>query len=335
MDIVTQSLLGATVAVSGAKQSEIKQAALIGAAAGVVADADVFIRSASDPLLSLEFHRHFSHALIFIPVGALIAACLIWLAYRLFSKPDLSFARIYYYSFLGYMLSGLLDACTSYGTHLYWPFVDERISWRLVSIVDPVFSGLLILGIVVAIKAKSINATRAALSLSVLYLVFSYSQSRNIHDALFELASSRGHEIERLVIKPTFGNVILWRTVYLNNGRYYIDAIRSLFHTKYYQGVSIAALDVENDFSDMDKASMQYQDILRFNYFSDGYIVSAPGQSNIIGDVRYSMFPLSAQPLWGIEMNPESPDTHVAYATFRDNDAEQRRLFIDMLFAND
>lgn len=335
MDIVTQALLGASVAVSGAKQSEIKQAALIGAAAGILADADVFIRSTSDPLLSLEFHRHFSHALIFIPFGALIAACFIWLVYRLLPKSPLNFGRIYYYSLLGYMLSGVLDASTSYGTHLYWPFVDERISWRLVSIVDPIFSGLLILGLVISVKTKALNATRIALSLCAFYLAFSYSQSRNVHDELFKLAALRGHEIERFVVKPTFGNVVLWRTVYLNKGRYYIDAIRTLFDTKIYEGSSITAINVNNDFPDMDKSSLQFQDIVRFNYFSDGYIVKPPGQPNIIGDVRYSMFPISAQPLWGIEINPESPDTHARYATFRDNDAVQRRLFIDMVFAND
>lgn len=335
MDIVTQSLLGAAVAVSGAKPSEIKQAAFIGAAAGVLADADVLIRSSSDPLLSLEFHRHFSHALIFIPVGALVAASLLWLLYRLLPNTKLSFGRIYYYSFLGYMLSGVLDAFTSYGTHLFWPFIDERVSWRLVSIVDPIFSGLLIVGLVSAIKLKHFNATRVALSLCAAYLAFSYSQSRNVYDALSELASSRGHEIERVVVKPTFGNVALWRTVYLYKNRYYIDAIHTFIDTKHYEGVSIDALDIKQKFSYLGTKSLQYQDILRFKYFSDGYIVATPNQPNIIGDVRYSMFPVSAQPLWGIIIDPESPNKHATYVTFRDNDAEQRRLFINMVFSND
>ncbi len=42
----------------------------------VIPDMDVLIRSASDPLLAIEYHRHFTHALAFIPVGGLIAAAM-------------------------------------------------------------------------------------------------------------------------------------------------------------------------------------------------------------------------------------------------------------------
>ena len=46
---------------------------------GILPDADVFITSASDPLLAIEYHRGFTHALAFIPLGGAIAA-LPWLA---------------------------------------------------------------------------------------------------------------------------------------------------------------------------------------------------------------------------------------------------------------
>ena len=48
MDIVTQALLGSAVAQLGAKKSEIKIATFIGCIAGILADADIFIQSASD-----------------------------------------------------------------------------------------------------------------------------------------------------------------------------------------------------------------------------------------------------------------------------------------------
>ena len=49
MDIVTQGILGATVAQSAAKKQHVRLAAFIGFVAGVIADADVLIRSSSDP----------------------------------------------------------------------------------------------------------------------------------------------------------------------------------------------------------------------------------------------------------------------------------------------
>ena len=34
----------------------------------------------------------------------------------------------------------LLDAATSYGTRLFWPFSDERAGWDWIAIVDPAFT---------------------------------------------------------------------------------------------------------------------------------------------------------------------------------------------------
>ena len=135
MDLLTQGLLGSVLALSAANKNESRSAALTGFAAAVVADADVLIGSSGDPLMNLEFHRHFTHSLVFIPAGALIAALLLWPLLR----KRLEFRRIYLYALLGYATSGLLDACTSYGTHLLWPFNDERIAWSIIAIIDPAF----------------------------------------------------------------------------------------------------------------------------------------------------------------------------------------------------
>ena len=78
MDILTQSLLGATVAQSASRKKETRIATLIGFLSGMLADADVLIRSAEDTLYTIEYHRHFTHSLIFIPLGALIATALLW-----------------------------------------------------------------------------------------------------------------------------------------------------------------------------------------------------------------------------------------------------------------
>ena len=35
-------------------------------------DLDVLFQSPTDPILFLEFHRQFTHSLVFIPIGALL-----------------------------------------------------------------------------------------------------------------------------------------------------------------------------------------------------------------------------------------------------------------------
>ena len=75
MDVLSQAVLGASLSQSFAKDKSKQLIALvIGALAGMAPDLDVLIYSSDDPLLFLEFHRQFTHSLLFIPFGALLCA---------------------------------------------------------------------------------------------------------------------------------------------------------------------------------------------------------------------------------------------------------------------
>lgn len=130
MDILTHGLLGGALAQSCSTKAETRSATLVGFLAALLADADARIQSDSDPLLTLEYHRQFTHSLIFIPVGALFVSLILWPVFKRFGQ-SLGFRRIYRYALLGCATSGVLDACTSYGTHLLWPFSDERVAWSV------------------------------------------------------------------------------------------------------------------------------------------------------------------------------------------------------------
>ena len=74
MDPVTQGAFGAVFAQLKGRQKDLAKAGVIGALAGMAPDLDILIRSDTDPLLALEYHRHFSHSLSFIPIGGLIVS---------------------------------------------------------------------------------------------------------------------------------------------------------------------------------------------------------------------------------------------------------------------
>ena len=136
MDPISQGTVGAAFAQSSANRSNIIKIGFIGFLAGLAPDLDVLIRSESDPILFLEYHRQFSHSLFFIPIGSLIVAFFIFP----FVKGSMTLKTVYIACFLGYATHGLLDACTSYGTLLFWPFSNERVTWNNISIVDPIFT---------------------------------------------------------------------------------------------------------------------------------------------------------------------------------------------------
>lgn len=102
------------------------QAGLLGLLCGLAPDLDVLISSSTDPLLPLEYHRQFTHSLIFIPVGGLICALVLYLLFA--RHRSLSFGATYLYCTLGYATHALLDSCTTYGTLLLWPFSDMRVA---------------------------------------------------------------------------------------------------------------------------------------------------------------------------------------------------------------
>mgnify|MGYP003323173650 CR=1 FL=1 len=110
MDPVSQGAIGATFAVATVRRNKVASIALIGALAGLAPDVDVFFQSDSDPLLFLEYHRLFTHSLLFIPFGALIVALLA----RVLLRPDLDWRTIYLSALAGYATHGLLDSCLLY-----------------------------------------------------------------------------------------------------------------------------------------------------------------------------------------------------------------------------
>lgn len=333
MDLFTQGLLGASMAQSGSKQHETRLATGIGFFAGLVADADILIRSDNDPLLNIEFHRHFTHSLFFVPFGALIAAMLLWL----FLRKRLAFSRIYLFALLGYCLSGVLDAFTSYGTHLLWPLNDERVALNMISVVDPVFTLILLTAVIVAFRKHAQRAAQIGLLLAGVYLTFGWVQLQRAETIATDLAMGRGHEIDSLLVKPTLANLVLWRSIYETNGRLYVDAIRvGLFaEPRIYEGESVEKFVLERDMSTLPESSTLAQDIKRFTMFSAGLVAIRPEQPNVLVDVRYANLPMQLSPLWGIEMDVTQPNQHAKYTVYRDASSETRQQFLKLLKGHD
>ena len=329
MDIVTQGLIGATVALAVARPNEVRLASLVGFCAPLLADADALIRSVNDPLLLLEYHRHFSHALLFIPFGALLASLLLWPLLR----KRLVFKRIYLYAILGYATAGFLDACTSYGTHLLWPFSDGRIAWSIISIFDPMFSLALISALVYGtVKIKPL-AGRIGVVFAGAYLSLGVVQHDRAEYLAQLQAQQRGHITERLIVKPTIGNLLLWRSVYEVDGMYYVDAVRVglLGKGRVFSGNTVQRFDISRDLPHLTDKMTVYRDIERFDIFSNGFLAWHPERPDVLGDVRYAMLPTSIRPLWGIELPLDAPNEHVIFASYHVMSDAERKAFIDML----
>jgi inner membrane protein len=330
VDPISQGAFGAGWAQSAAGNDRLMPAAVIGAIAGMAPDLDVFISSSSDPLLFLEYHRHFTHALAFAPLGALVCTLVL---FRLV-PGGLTFAQSYAFALLGFASHGLLDACTTYGTQLLWPFSEARIAWNNVSVVDPLFTLPLIGLLALAVRRRSRYFAVLALGWAFAYLGFGVYQGHRAAAAGAELAASRGHEPSRVDAKPAIASLILWKTIYEHDGRFYVDAVRAAWSTTIFEGGSAKKLDVAVDFPWLEPTSQQARDIERFRLFADDYLAIDDEAANSIVDMRYSMLPNETDALWGIELSPSAPpDRHVRFYTDRDVAPGRASRLFEMLFS--
>lgn len=336
MDPISQGALGAVAAATCADRSNLRKAVLVGWAAGMLADADVLISSESDPLLNIEYHRHFTHSLIFVPVGALLCAGFFWLIARKYWR--LPFKRLYLVSLAGYATAGLLDACTSYGTRLLWPFSDTRVAWSIISIVDPVFTGTLLVLIAIGLATMRPSWLRVGLALACCYLAFGVIQRERTSHLQTELAERRGHTpVGRATVKPSIGNLLVWRSVYEHDGRFYVDAIRAGIFRKemIYEGRAVPVVNVADLRAGLPADCHLAEDIGRFDHFSDGFVANHPTQADVIGDLRYAVLPQSVKPLWGIRIDRSKVDEHVPFESFREVTKEERTALLRMLKGQD
>lgn len=331
MDPFTQGALGASLAQSFTNKSQVLIAGILGFLSGMAADLDIFIRSDTDPLLFLEFHRQFTHSLIFIPIGGLICAVIFY--FLISRRANLTFKHTYLFCTLGYATHGLLDTCTSYGTQLLWPFTNHRFSWDSVSIIDPILTLPLLALIILAAIRKNSKYALAGFLWVLSYQCIGLYQNHRASEIGWQLAKERGHTPIRLNAKPTLGNLILWKVIYEVDEGFYTDGIRIGLNTKVFHGGLTPKLNIERDFPWLDNNSQQAKDLKRFSWFSQGYISVDPNNPSRVIDARYSLLPNEAKGLWSIWITQDAPfNQHAEYRMDREVNSDKRQKFFDMLF---
>jgi inner membrane protein len=329
MDPVSHAALGAGCAEAPAYAQRLRIAATLGGLAALAPDLDTLITSANDPLLVLEYHRQFTHALVFAPLGALACALLLhgW------ARRWLIFRHTYRCCLLGYASHGLLDACTSYGTELLWPFSDARIAWSIIPVIDPLLTLPAVALVGVSLYARRARYARIAVGWALAYLAFATMQHWRAESAGLEIARQRGHTPSRLEAKPALGGVLLWKTIYEYDGRYYVDAVRTGLSPTIFPGTSTAKLELRRDFPWLDPASRQAEDIERFRRVSDDFIAVDAAVPDRVVDMRYSMVPNEIAGFWAIVVDPDRPaDQHVGFVVTREWAPDQAVRLLDMLF---
>ncbi len=301
MDPLTQGLLGAVAAQALLPARHARAAWAGGLAGGLLPDADVLLQPWSDPALPWELHRHFTHGLVMAPVLGLVAAGLL-----LGLAPPLRGARrpLLAASIVGALTHAPLDLCTSYGTKAWWPFSRADLTWDLYPIVDPLFTLVLLLGVVWAAVRGRRRPAVLALAFVALYTGAAWSQRASALEAQATLARTRGHVPARSRVLPAPGSLLAWRSLYEVEGMAVADLLRITpwDGVQWIEGGRLPLLRAgeEADGLGEESARRRVLDVARrYRTFAAGWVARLPGEPGALGDLRFSLDP-GFRPPWAL-----------------------------------
>ena len=205
----------------------------------------------------------------------------------------------------GYATHGLLDACTSYGTRLLWPS-PHRVAWDVISIIDPLFTLMLLVGLVWAVWSRSRAPAAVALTVCALYLGLGALRRERAMAAQERIAAARGHTPDRGAVFPAVGSNLVWRSLYRVGERLHADRIRvSWLGAAQWAGGSELQAVSEREMAGADVRVVAA--FRRFRWFAADWTVRAPADPSWIADARYSLRMDMYDPIWGIRFHPGRP----------------------------
>jgi inner membrane protein len=209
MDSLTQIVLGAAIgeAVLGRKVGN--KAMLYGAIAGTIPDLDVISRSFVDTVTALEYHRGFTHSIVF---SILFAPVFGWLVSRW--EKSATWQQWSWLFFFGFITHPLLDAHTTWGTQLFWPF-DLRLAYKNIFVVDPLYTLPFLVFCIMVLFKKRDNPKRRRLNNLGLWVSTGYLALTLLIKGITFLKFEKALEEQQIAYteietKPAPLNTILW-----------------------------------------------------------------------------------------------------------------------------
>lgn len=203
MDTLSHGLAGSVLTRTLTQRRGARAALLLGFITSMLPDLDFLWTG--DRVGYLRLHRGWTHSFVLLPFVSLGLALL---ARRLFRNARLS--DLWLFCAVGQASHILFDWITSYGTMFFMPFTRTRYSLDWVFILDPFFTGIpavtLIVGFLVRARARVISAVGAALLLA--YIGFCAAVHARALDAWKALdRPSRG---ARVAVVPQFLSPFRW-----------------------------------------------------------------------------------------------------------------------------
>lgn len=286
MDSLTQIVLGAAVGEATLGKKIGNKALLYGAIVGTIPDLDVFFGRLTDTITAIEWHRGFSHSLVFCIVMSPVFG---WLVNKIERKFNLGWKSWAVLFFWGFLTHSILDIFTTWGTQLLWPF-DVRLAFNSIFVIDPFYTlPFLILTVITLFKKRTSvsrrKINRFSLILSSFYLINTLILKSFINMRFESALEDQNIEYLKLSSRPAPFSVLLWNANIETEDAYLIGDY-SFFDTqpiefKTYPKNRNNSAEVES-----------YKNVQRLIEISKHwYIIEKENNQWIFNDLRFGLIP--------------------------------------------
>lgn len=285
MDSLTHIALGAVIGEAYAGKKLGKKAMIIGAAAQSLPDIDFVLGFFNSPVDDLLAHRGITHSFLF---GILMTIGLAYVMKRLIKSDD-DFTVRHWMIFLGIeiLMHLTLDCLNSYGTGLFEPFTNHRISFNVIFVADPFFTIWTLVAMIMLISMKRSNPRRLKLAMVTLIISATYMGICLINKVVINSRAEKafaqnGFTPKNYFTSPTPLNTMLWYVVAETDSGFYIgyssifDRNKNILFEYYPQNNHLL------------KGVSNQDEVTKLKRFSQGYYtIEKVEETVVLNDLRF------------------------------------------------
>lgn len=242
----------------------------------------------------IQSEGSFPWARLIVGILLLISAAIFMLKRYVLKVPNIaktSYADWYWLFFWSIFTHPLLDSCTTYGTQLFQPFSDFRVSFNNISVADPLYTLPFLCCLLVASwfargLQRRYHWNLAGVVISSFYMLFTVGNKLYIDSKFEKSLEKAGISYQRYTTSPTILNNIYWKGTAENDTAYFHAGYSHFDNSEYFEDFIVFPKNQQQ------RAVLKEDDTFQtLAWFSNGYyfITQIDSLSYQISDLRFGL----------------------------------------------
>jgi inner membrane protein len=229
LDSLTHIVLGACIGEVVAGKNFGKKAMIGGALAQSIPDLDFIEQLWLDKPDDLLAHRGFTHSILFAVLATVVLSIIF---IKFFHKEPISWKRWPLLFGLNIFTHIFIDSFNAYGVGWFEPFYDQRISFHLLFVADPLFSIWPFIGFILIFIFRDNRKRRiacvASIAVAFTYVLYAIFNKVSVEKDVKQSLASQGISSKDYITTPTPFNSFLWLIIAKDTNGYLVG-YRSVF----------------------------------------------------------------------------------------------------------